>query len=85
VRYVYDTLRTKLATFEHVVGDTMSPLNVDDILENRLMLGIGELIPSSKSTEEMRLRFEVLDEVTLHRYMDRYHQYVTGRDQWLEA
>lgn len=84
-RYVYDTLRTKLTTFEHVVGEIMSPLNVDDILENRLMLGIGELILSSKSTEEMRLRFEGLDEAALHRYMDRYEQYVTGRDSWLGA
>ncbi len=74
-RYVYDTLRTKLEVFEHVVGDMMSPLNVDDVLENKFMLGIGELILSSRSVEEMRVRFDGLDETTLQGLMDRVGSY----------
>jgi SNF2 family DNA or RNA helicase len=74
-RYVYDTLRTKLEVFEHVVGDMMSPLNVDDVLENKIMLGIGELILSSRSVEEMRVRFDGLDQMTLQGIMDRVGLY----------
>ena len=65
----------KLEVFEHVVGDMMSPLNVDDVLENKIMLGIGELILSSRSVEEMRVRFDGLDETTLQGIMDRVGSY----------
>jgi SNF2 family DNA or RNA helicase len=76
-RYVYDTLLTKIEVFEHVVGDIMSPLNVEDVLENKIMLGVGELILSSRSVEEMRTRFDGLNAETLKGYMDRFTLYTS--------
>lgn len=81
--YVYNTLQTKLEVFRNVIGDAMSPLEIDDLWEDRIMLGIGELILSSRDAEDMRARFDGLDETSLRKYMDRYERYVLHRKKWI--
>lgn len=81
--YVYDTLQTKLDVFRNVIGDVMSPLEVQHLWEDHVMVGIGELILSSRDAEDMRARFEGLDETSLRKYMDRYQRYISRRRKWL--
>ena len=81
--YVYNTLQTKIEVFRNVIGDVMSPLEVHDLWEDHVMLGIGELILSSRDAEDMRSRFEGLDENSLHKYLDRYERYMNRRKKWI--
>lgn len=82
-RYIHKTLQKKMDVFFDVIGDAMSPLEVEDLWEERVMLGIGELILSSRDAEDMRARFEGLDSDSLRRYMDRYERYVMRRKRWV--
>jgi hypothetical protein len=81
--YVYNTLQTKIEVFRNVIGDAMSPLEVNDLWEDHVMLGIGELILSSRDAEDMRARFEGFDERSLRKYLDRYERYVIRRKKWI--
>jgi SNF2 family DNA or RNA helicase len=81
--YVYHTLQSKLEVFRNVIGDMMSPLQVEELWEDRLMLGIGELILSSRDADDMRARFEGLDESSLRKYLDRYERYVARSEKWV--
>jgi SNF2 family DNA or RNA helicase len=81
--YVYHTLQEKIEVCRDVLGDFMSPLQVEEIWEKRFSMGIGELILSSRDARDMKRRFETLDKDGLRNYVRKYEKYVMRERRWL--
>ncbi|MHB0790923.1 DEAD/DEAH box helicase [Bradyrhizobium sp. 5.13L] len=73
--YVQIVLTNKLKECRSVLGEFMSPLQVEKVYEDKLTMGIGRALMESRDAADMRKRMISLGEDELRQYVGDYGQY----------
>ncbi|MET4389577.1 SNF2 family DNA or RNA helicase [Bradyrhizobium sp. F1.4.3] len=73
--YVQIVLTKKLKECRSVLGEFMSPMQVEKVYEDKLTMGIGRALMESRDAADMRRRMISLGEDELRQYVGDYGQY----------
>lgn len=71
-QYVYQTLIEKIGIVKDVIGDIMSPIEIEEEWERRFMVSIGLIVLSCENSSELKDKFEKLDKTSLLRVATQY-------------
>lgn len=78
-QYVYQTLIEKIGIVKDVIGDIMSPIEIEEEWERRFMVSIGLIVLSCKNSTELKKAFEMLDKTALSHAATQYRTLIFDR------
>jgi len=64
-QYIYQTLIEKITIVKDVIGDIMSPIEIEEEWERKFLISIGHIILLSEDGSDLKMKFEKMDKKSL--------------------